>query len=70
VVPLDRVSVKAAALAAYAELVLHQARATLAHSDAALVGEGAPNVRTVDALLALQTHADPLVRANVALVCG
>lgn len=68
--PLDRVSVKAAALAAYAELVLHHARAALLHSEAALKSEGAPHVPTLDALLTLFAHADPLVRANVALVCG
>jgi hypothetical protein len=78
----DKVSVKAAALSAFAELVEQLPRATLRHTAALLVAASAsPSPSTTDAnqsathttllvLLPLFRHADPLVRAHAAMVCG
>jgi hypothetical protein len=70
----DKVSVKAAALSAFASLVLHLPRESLTCADAAL--SAAPRDRNdvgdvlMERLAPLFVHADPLVRANAASVCG
>lgn len=70
----DKVSVKAAALAAFAELAEHLPRETLRHTDAVLaasvVAPGQHASPSLRALLPLFDHDDPLVRAHAALVCG